>query len=145
MTLNLSLYLNGGVLEAEQLCFSPKLPAAIGDALLWGDYLFGTANEGLMCVAFATGEIKWSHRAVRAASLCLADDRLYAHGENGEIALIEPSAEGYLERDRFSPPNQPQRSQPMEKAWAYPVVSHGRLFVRDQQMLWYYDLRASGQ
>jgi hypothetical protein len=30
----------------------------------------------------------------------------------------------------------------MEKAWAYPVVADGRLYVRDHGMLWCYDVKA---
>ena len=29
----------------------------------------------------------------------------------------------------------------MEKAWAYPVVANGRLYLRDQNMLWCYDVK----
>lgn len=122
--------------------FSPKLPATIGGAVVMGDYLFGTANSGLLCVDFASGEFKWDNPSLGAASLCLADGRLYLHGENGQVALVEAAVEGYREKGRFTPPDLPTRSQPMEKAWAYPVVSHGRLYIRDQQMLYCYDVKA---
>jgi hypothetical protein len=32
----------------------------------------------------------------------------------------------------------------MEKAWAYPVVAHGRLYIRDHGTLWAYDVRSTG-
>jgi outer membrane protein assembly factor BamB len=95
----------------------------------------------MMCVEFATGAVKWEERALGAASLCFADDRLHLHGENGEVALIEATPAGYQEKGRFSPPNQPQKTNPMEKAWAYPVVANGRLYIRDHQMLWCYDVK----
>jgi len=31
----------------------------------------------------------------------------------------------------------------MEKAWAYPVVANGRLYIRDLGTLWCYDIRES--
>jgi outer membrane protein assembly factor BamB len=65
---------------------------------------------------------------------------LYLHGENGELALVEATAEGYREKGRFTPPGQPERGQ--SKAWAYPVVSNGRFYVRDFDILWCYDVRA---
>lgn len=134
---------NDNVVEAEQVYFSPKLPAAIGGAVLLGDHLYGTGNQGMQCVEFATGAVKWDHAALGAASLCLAGDRLYLHGENGEVALVEPSPDGYREKGRFTPPDQPKRSQPMEKAWVYPVVANGRLYLRDHHMLWCYDIKTS--
>lgn len=133
----------GGAVETEPGYFSPKLPTAIGGAVLAGDHLFGTANSGLLCVEFTTGEIKWDNASLGAASLCLADGRLYLHGENGQVALVEASTEGYRERGRFTPPDLPARSQQMEKAWTYPVVANGRLYIRDHQMLYCYDVKAS--
>ena len=110
---------------------------------LVGDCLYGTDGQGLQCIEFATGTVKWKDRTAGAASLCFADGRLYLHGENGEVALVEPSADGYREKGRFAPPNQPKRKNQMEKAWAYPVVADGRLYIRDQRMLWCYDITPS--
>ena len=134
---------NAGGIEAEPLYFSAKLPTAIGGAVKLGNYLYGTTAQTLECVEFTTGKVQWDDRAQGAASLCFADGRLYAHGENGDVALIEPSPEKYRETGRFTPPNQPKRLNPMEKAWAYPVVAGGRLFLRDHGSLWSYDIRTS--
>ncbi len=133
----------GGV-EADQVYFSPKLPSAIGGAVLLGDYLYGT-GLAMSCVQFATGTVKWDERALGAASICSAENRLYLHGENGEVALVEATPEGYREKGRFSPPEPPQRKNQMEKAWAYPVVADGRLYIRDHQVLWCYDVRKSSR
>jgi outer membrane protein assembly factor BamB len=127
---------------AEQVYFSPKLPTAIGGCVLLGDYFYGAGVSTLVCADFASGAIKWNERALAPAALCFADGRLYLHGENGEVALMEPSAEGYREKGRFSPPDQPKHSNQMEKAWAYPVVANSKLYLRDHQMLWCYDVKA---
>jgi outer membrane protein assembly factor BamB len=132
-------------IAAEQVYYSPKLPSAIGGAVLLGDYLYGTGNEQFLCLEFASGSIKWNERALGAAALCFADGRLYLHAEKGEVALVEPSPEGYREKGRFSPPDQPKHSNQMEKAWAYPVVANGRLYLRDHQMLWCYDVKAAAR
>jgi outer membrane protein assembly factor BamB len=97
----------------------------------------------MMCIDFATGKIQWEERALGAAALCYADGRLYLHGEDGEVALVEASPEAYREKGRFSPADQPKHSNPMEKAWAYPVVANGRLYIRDHGTLWCYDVRAA--
>jgi len=131
---------NDGKATVEQIYFSPKLPSAIGGAVVVGDLLFGTTGQAMVCADFKTGELKWEERALGAASLCFAGGRLFLHGENGEVALVEPSAEGYREKGRFTPPGQPKRSQPMEKAWVYPVISNARLYIRDHGVLWCYDI-----
>jgi len=132
----------GGSIQPDQIYFSPKLPTAIGGAVKLGDVLYGTTGEALVCVGFKSGDIKWQDRALGAASLCYADGRLYLHGENGQVALVEPSSDGYHEKGRFTPPDQPKRLNDMEKAWAYPVVADGKLFLRDRGVLWCYDVAA---
>jgi outer membrane protein assembly factor BamB len=132
----------GGV-EAEQAYFEPKLPTAIGGAVKVGDYLYGTTGQGLLCVDFVSGQVKWEDQAIGPASLCYADGRLYLHGENGTVALVEPSPEGYREKGRFTPPDQPKHSNQMQKSWAYPVVANGRLYIRDLNVLWSYDVTAA--
>jgi outer membrane protein assembly factor BamB len=131
-----------GSVQPDQVYFSPKLPTAIGGAVKLGDVLYGTTGEALVCFGFRNGDIKWQDRALGAASLCYADGRLYLHGENGQVALVEPSADSYHEKGRFAPPDQPKRLNDMEKAWAYPVVAEGKLFLRDQGLLWCYDVQA---
>ena len=132
----------GGV-ETEPLYFESKLPTSIGGVVKMADLLYGTTAQAMICLEFASGAIKWEERALGAASICCADGRLFLHGENGEVALVEPSADSYREKGRFAPPGQPKRSSPMEKAWAYPVVAHGRLYLRDHGSLWCYDVKAA--
>jgi outer membrane protein assembly factor BamB len=132
----------GGSVQPDQVYFSPKLPSGIGGAVKLGDVVYGTASEVLVCFEFKNGDIKWQDHALGAASLCYADGRLYLHGENGQVALVEPSSAGYHEKGRFTPPDRPKRINDMEKAWAYPVVVDGKLFLRDQSVLWCYDVTA---
>jgi outer membrane protein assembly factor BamB len=130
-------------IQADEVYFSSKLPTAIGGTVLLGDYLYGTAGPKLACVKFNTGDVKWSQPAIGAASLCAADGHLYLHGENGDVALVEASASGYHEKGRFTPPDRPEHVNRMQKAWAYPVVANGRLYIRDLGTLWCYDIKAA--
>lgn len=132
------LKVRGKEVEAEQVYFGPQYQTSIGGVVKVGDYLYGTTGEALLCTEFTTGQIKWKERALGAASLCYAGGRLYLHGENGGVALVEPSPESYREKARFTPSDQPERINAMEKAWAYPVVAEGRLFIRDNNVLWCY-------
>jgi outer membrane protein assembly factor BamB len=127
-----------GKVEAKEVYFDPKLPAAIGGFICLGDNLFGTGSAGIMCVDFKSGKVKWTERGIGTGSLCFADGRLYLHGENGDLALIEPSADRYREVGKFTPASAPDRGS--SKAWAYPVVANGRLYVRDVNSIWCYDI-----
>jgi outer membrane protein assembly factor BamB len=138
------LKVNGGAVETEQVYFSPKMPTAIGGTVKVGDHLYGTTQQGMMCADFATGETKWQERGIGVGSVCFAEGRLYVHGEEGDVALVEASPEGYREKGRFTPPEQPSRAN-RNKAWAYPVVANGKLYIRDQNSLWCYDVQAAKQ
>jgi outer membrane protein assembly factor BamB len=133
------LKVSGENVEAEPVYAARQLPTSIGGSVRLGDFLYGTATGGLMCVRFTTGEVKWQERGIGAASVLYADGRLYLHGENGDVALVDPGPEAYREKGRFTPPEQPERG--MSRAWAYPVVANGRLYLRDLGSLWCYDVR----
>jgi outer membrane protein assembly factor BamB len=126
--------------EADQVYSNKKLPSAIGGVVEVSGFLYGTASGGLQCVEFTTGKTKWQSHGVGAGSICYADGRLYLHGEdNGDVALVESSADGYHEKGHFSPPNPPSRRK--GKAWAYPALADGRLYIYDYGTLWSYDVK----
>lgn len=70
-----------------------------------------------------------------------AEGRLYLHGENGDLALVAVSPEGPREVGRFSPPDPPDRGR--AKAWSYPAIADGRLYLRDAGSLWCYAIGAN--
>jgi len=123
---------------AEQVYFLPKLPTAIGGSVELDGFLYGTNSQGLVCADFKTGESKWQDRGVGAGGVLLADGKLYIHGENGDLALVDAKSDAYAERGRFTPPDQPDRGK--SKAWAYPVIAGGKLYVHDWGTLWCYDI-----
>jgi outer membrane protein assembly factor BamB len=138
---------NGGV-AAEQVYFERGLPNGFGGAVLVGDYLYGTqtAGRGLVAVEFTTGKVKWKTESFPMSSVVYADGHLYLHNETGDCLLVEATPEGYREKGRFTPPNQPKKKragQMAEGALAHPVVANGRLYIRDLETLWAYDIKAS--
>jgi len=140
------LKVDHGEIEPEQVYFSPKLPIGVGGVVKVGEFFYGSTGQAYLCVDFASGTVKWEDRALAPAASCYADGRLYLHGENGDVALVEPTPEAYREKGRITPPEQPKRLNAMEKPWAYPVVANGRLYIRDGVKLWCYDVRKqSGQ
>lgn len=140
----LSKEANGGV-KAEEVYHIRDMQNQHGGMILLDAYLYGATggNEGgaLMCLDFQTGKVLWDQRASvgrRAkGSLALADGLLYYRMEDGTIVLIEPNPKQYTERSRFQ---QPDRTR--LPAWSHPVVANGRLYVRDQDVLFCYDVKA---
>ncbi len=62
---------------------------------------------------------------------------LYCRDEKGPISLVEATPEGFKLRGRF---NQPDRSE--RNSWPHLVIANGVLYVRDQDVLLAYDVRA---
>jgi outer membrane protein assembly factor BamB len=136
---------DGDSVNAEQVYAEAKLPTAIGGVVLVGDHLYGTSGQGLMCIDFKTGQQKWFDRSVGAGGVLYADGMLYVFGENaGETALVEATPQGYREKGRFTPPDVPAHERG-RKAWAYPVVANGKLYLRDWDRVWCYDVRGGGE
>lgn len=130
-----------GEIKAEEIYFTNRMQNHHGGMIVVDGMLFG-ANGGnggglLTCLDFETGEVLWRDRAGPKGSLLLADGRLYLRGEEGEVVLIEPSREEFVERGRFE---QPDRSR--SPAWAHPVIANGKLYIRDQGVLLCYDISA---
>jgi len=100
-------------------------------------YIYGSNDPGILtCLEMKSGRVVWQDRSVGKGSLTCADGHLYLRSENGPVALIEATPAGYREKGRF---DQPQRSG--ANSWPHPVVSNGKLFLRDQDILLAYDIK----
>lgn len=133
---------SGDGVAAEQVYLGRDMPNTLGGQVLVGDVLYGTNQQGPVAADFLTGKIHWQEAAFGPGAVQFAEDRLYFHAENGEVALVEATTEGYKERGRFLPPNPPKRRDNRERAWAYPVVANGRMYIRDLGCLWCFDVKA---
>ncbi|MEX2317679.1 MAG: PQQ-binding-like beta-propeller repeat protein [Pirellulales bacterium] len=144
------LFLSGGGLAkltstadgvtAKEAYRKRGLPNSIGGIVLVDGHLYGTVTDGLVCADFKTGAIKWKAPSVGAGAVCSADGLLFVHGENSEVALVEATPTEYREKGRFKVPELPQRRDRNERAWSYPVVANGRLYIRDKNFLWCYNV-----
>lgn len=126
----------GSTMQAEEVYFEKKMACHHGGIVKVGDYLYSNAAGALICMEFKTGKIAWQARSSGKGSLCAADGMLYLLGEGHELTLAEASPAGYREHGRI------RLTDHGKPAWAHPVVCGGRLYVRDQQSLTAYDVRA---
>ena len=143
--LKLSKDANGAV-KPEEVYFTRKMQNHHGGMVVVDGFLYGAngGNEGgfLVCMDFKTGKVMWDQRSAdepRAlkGSVALADGRLYYRNENGPMLLIEPTPREYLERGSFEQPDRSDRP-----AWSHPVIANGKLYLRDQDVLLCYDVKA---
>jgi outer membrane protein assembly factor BamB len=133
----LELTADGDSVTAKEAYLIRDLANHHGGVVRVGDHLYGTNNSGLVCIDFKTGETKWQDRSVGKGSVTAADGRLYVRGERGPIALVEVTPSGYKEKGRF---DQPSRSR--LNAWPHPVIADGKLYIRDEDVLLCFDVKA---
>ncbi len=139
----LKLSAEGSGVKAEEVWFLGPLKLQIhhGGMVLVGDYLYGGTghNAGApICVDFLSGKIKWKENhgpGERSAAVAYADGRLYFRYQNGIMAMLDCTPKGYKELGQFQIPGVDLPS------WPHPVITGGRLYLREQDRLLCYDLK----
>ena len=115
-----------------------------GGAILVGDHVYGHADPGWVCQNFKTGEEVWNHRGFGKGAITCADGMLYCLEEgSGTVALIEASPSGWSEKGRFKLSPQSAIRNPQGRIWTHPVISNGRLYLRDQDLIYCFDVKGA--
>jgi outer membrane protein assembly factor BamB len=114
-----------------------------GGVILVGDHLYGHADPGWVCQNFKTGEEVWSHRDFGKGAVACADGMLYCVEEgSGTVVLVEASPAGWKEQGRFKLDPQSKIRSSSGRIWTHPVISNGKLYLRDQDLIYCYDVKA---
>ncbi len=114
--------------------------------VLVNGFLFGCSDPiGWVCQDFKTGESIWNERfAFDKGSFAYADGHFYCYGESkGEVALVEASRKGWLEKSRFAIPELTKIRRKNGKIWTPPVIANARLYLRDNDLIYCYDIAAA--
>ena len=123
-------------LAAKESYFTRDMQNHHGGVVLVDGTLYGFNGAILAALDFATGKLLWRDRSVGKGAITYADGRLYILSEDNVVGLAEVTTKGYVERGRFQIADQGLPS------WSHPVVSGGRLYLRNQNHLMAYDIRA---
>jgi outer membrane protein assembly factor BamB len=107
--------------------------AVIRDGILYGYHGRQEFGPSLRAVDLHTGKVRWNVEQFRGGSITLAGDRLVLIRESGELVIAAATPEAY---------------RPLAKAQllpgvvrAFPALSDGFLYVRNEQTLACFDLR----
>ena len=123
-------FLNGGTLQNHHGGF------VLINGVVYGGH--GQSNGYPFALELARGRL----RCVRArgagtgsAAVTAADGHLYFRYQNGTMALIAVNPKAYELKSSFMIPNV------REPSWSHPVVTDGKLFLREQDALYVYNIR----
>lgn len=127
----------GATFEAREVYFNREMKNHHGGVILAGGHIYGFSSRILTCMEFPTGRTLWRHRGVGKGSLVHADGHLYCLSEDGVVGLVKATPEGYREVGRFD------LGRDRWPTWTHPVVAGGRLFLRRDDRIFCFDLRAA--
>lgn len=139
----LKLSKDGDGVKAEEVYFlkGDEFQNHHGGMIRVGDFIFaghGHNNGFPICLEWKTGKIVWGGRERGAgsgsAAITYADGQLYFRYQNGTMALIEATTDSYKLNGKF---NIPEVKGP---SWSHPVVWGGKLYLREQDNLFVYQL-----
>jgi outer membrane protein assembly factor BamB len=138
---------DGKTFKVEEVYVSKSLSNQHGGVALVGDHVYGHSGgngppHNWVCLDFKTGKPAWEagNDKLPKGSLTCADGRLYCYSQdNGTVVLLEPTPKAWTEHGRFKIP----RVQRGGSVWTHPVVATGKLFLRDQNLLYCYDVHAT--
>ncbi len=131
----------GGQFSVEQIYANHVMVNHHGGVVQVGDCIYGySEGKGLTCQNAGTGAALWAEKAaIKKGSVSYADGKLYCREEDtGTVVLVEAASGAYHEKGRLT-----QSDRRPEKAWTHPVIANGKLYLRDQDLLLCYDLKAA--
>jgi outer membrane protein assembly factor BamB len=144
----------GGKLQVKEL-YSRKtqknLKNTHGGVVLVGDHVYGhSERKRWVCQELKSGAIAWEDKNsldCESGSIIYGDGRLYLYSDEGTAVLLKASPKGWEETGRFDLPMKskaPETRPTSQRAgvWTHPAIAGGRLYLRDQELLFCYDIRA---
>ncbi len=124
----------GGGVKADEVYFNRDMRNHHATSILLGEYLYGFSSQVLTAMQLQTGQVAWRDRSVGKGSLTYADGLLFLVSEDGVVGLAEANPQQYKEISRFT------LNKSDRPTWAHPVISNGRLYVRDQGTLYNFEV-----
>lgn len=117
-----------------------------GGVVIVDGHAYGFSDGGgLTCQNLETGDRVWNERGegVEKGAVHYADGMLYCVDEKeGSVFLVEATPDGYKERGRFALPEKTKlREGTNGMVWTHPVVLNGKLYLRDQDLFWCFDVK----
>jgi outer membrane protein assembly factor BamB len=131
-----------GIAAQEVYFLEPKtLQNHHGGLVLVGGHVYGGHGHRAgfpICVELATGKVAWGgdirNGGSGSAAVAYADGNLYFRYQDGTVILVEATPAGYREKGSLDIPDVKSPS------WSLPVIAGGRLYLREQDTLYVYDI-----
>jgi len=131
----LKLTAQGDSVNASEVYFTKEMQNHYSTSVVVDGNVYGFSNAILTAMNLQSGQVEWRDRSVVKGSVAYADGKLYLLSEDGVVGLAEATPAAYMEKSRFQIP----RGE--FPTWTPPVISGGRLYLREQDNLYSFDIR----
>lgn len=134
---------HGEAFQAEEVYFldAKTFSNHHGGFVMMGDHIYGGSGQNKgdpVCLELASGKVAWRAPAPArgSAAVLYADGHILFRYDRGQITLVEAAPKAYRVVGSFLP------VVGEGPAWAHPVIFQGKLYLRHNDILACYDLRA---
>jgi outer membrane protein assembly factor BamB len=125
---------SGGRYEARLVYTNTDMTNHFASSVRHGNHVYGIDEDSkLRCLDLRSGHTAWTQTGFGKGSLTIADGHLIILGDNGKLALAEATPQAYREKSGLRISH--------TRCWVVPVLSAGRLYIRDQDKLMCLDVR----
>jgi len=139
---------NGDLFHAEMIYNNRNMVNHHGGVVLVGEFIYGFSDaSGWTCQDFRTGDVVWStgrakrpDNAGKGAILAANDRLILLEEQSGLMVVIAASPEGWKEYGRMELPERTAIISNNNMVWTHPVIANGNLYIRDQDLLFSFDL-----
>lgn len=125
---------SGDSFTASTIWENKNMKNKFNSSVLHNGYVYGLDEGILVCLDVNTGERKWKDGRYGYGQIILAGNHLIVTSDQGAVALVKASPDGYTEVARF----EALKGQ----TWNYPAIASGRLLVRNSDEMAAYDISA---
>jgi outer membrane protein assembly factor BamB len=138
---------NGGEFKTKEVYTNKVMMNHHGGVVLVEDHLYGYSDSerGWVCQELKSGKLIWKStnaNKLGKGSETFADGHLICYDElNGTVALVQANTTGWKEDGRFSLPKESQVRVPSGRFWTHPVIANGKLYLRDQDLIFCFDVK----
>lgn len=139
----------GGKFEPEEVYANKNMSNKHDGVVLLDGYVYGySEGKGWECQDFLSGKIKWLARGkFDKGSVVYAEGHVYCYSQrDGTLVRIKASPAGWQEDGRMKLPRMSDMPRPpsqrRDNVWTHPVIANGRLYLRDQDLFFCFDLKA---
>jgi outer membrane protein assembly factor BamB len=136
---------DGDKFNAEIVYANKNMSNHHGGVVLVNNHIYGFSDaSGWTCQNLKSGEIVWKQRireVGKGAVLAVNDHLLLQDERTGLLTVVASSPDGWKEFGRIALPEQTKLETMDNMIWAHPVVANGKLYVRDHDLLFCYDLK----